>query len=416
MWTKRKILMISISIGAIVFSIYFLSRPVFCIGFLFLVYFLTVPPTRGLEPEITRQMGRNICFIGDEPGVTLTVRNPTESTAFLEIWDMLPDRVGVTKSRNGGFLSIEPANTRDIAYRIRTPYRGDYILGPVKVNVMDPLGLDAGRGKLVGDHNTLSVLPYVKDVTNLEPRQIVPKAYPGTFLVKQVGTSTQFWSIRDYVKGDPYKAINWKASARKRKLLVNEHEKESTCDVIIVLDGRIVNTVGTIRDNPFEYAMRGGAGIASFLLNHGNDVGLVVYSSKIGIILPRGGKNQLDTINAYLTKLLPSGNLPMNFAMNVAKTYVPPKSTIIIFTTLIYDPTILVTIRDLVTGGSRVIVVALSSSEFETSMFFLPPMKSKMIELEFRIMIEKIKTMGAKVISWYRSEPIDVVIDRVNLQ
>ena len=416
MWTKRKIFMFSISIGLIVFSIFFLSLPIFCIGFLFIIYFLAVPPTGELKPEIARHIDRTLCFIGDEPEVALTVRNPSENIGFFELWDMLPDRVGVGKATNGGFYSIEPGTSRELTYQVITPYRGDYILGPVNINVIDPLGLDMGPSKIFGGFNTLSVLPYVKDVTNLEPRQIVPKVYPGTFLVKQVGTSTQFWSIRDYVKGDPYKAINWKASARRKKLLVNEHEKESICDVIIVLDGRIVNTVGTIRDNPFEYAMKGGAGIASFLLTHGNDVGLVVYSSKIGIVLPRGGSNQMDTINAYLTKVLPTGNLPMNFAMNVAKAYIPPKSTIIIFTTLIYDPTILVTVRDLVTNGSRVIVVALSSSEFETSMFYLPPVKSKMIELEFRIMMDKIKTVGAKVISWYMNEPIDVVIDRVNMQ
>ena len=345
----------------------------------------------------------------------INVTNPG-TKKFIEVWDRIPDRMGVGKGTNGGLFSVKAKGEKSFGYSLFTPCRGDFIMGPVKANLLDPLGLDVVKAETRGDITTVSVLPHTKDVTNLESTQVVPKVYPGTFLVKQVGSSTQFWSIRDYVKGDAYKVINWKASARKRSLLVNEHEKESICDVIIVLDARIVNTVGTAKENPFEFAIRGGAGIASHLISHGNDVGMVVYSSKIAVMLPRGGKTQMDSINAYLTKVLPSGNLPMKFAMDVAKGYFPPKSTIIFFTTLMYDPTVVVTIRELVSTGNKVLVVALSSIEFESYMFHQVPSKSKIIDLEFKIILEKIKRMGAKVVSWDVSEPLDVVIDRVNMQ
>lgn len=417
MWTRRKIFLFALSVVTLSVSVLYLSLPLFCTGLIFLIYLLVVPRPKRVSLKMKRRHGRKICFIGDRTGTTMEITKSNEGTEFFEIWDRIPGRMGVKEGKNGGIYSIRGNDTRKLEYFLSTPYRGDFILGSPVVMGIDPMGLQRDVGEISGElTTTISVLPYVKDVSNLEARQVVPKVYPGTFLVKQVGNSTQFWSIRDYVKGDAYKTINWKASARKRKLLVNVNEKESTCDVIIILDGRIVNAVGTIRDNPFEYAMRGGAGIASFLLMRGNDVGLVIYSSKIGIILPKGGQSQMDTINTYLTKVLPSGNLPMKFAMDVAKNYIPPKSTIIVFSTLMYDPTIVVTVRDLVSKGNRVIVVVLSSCEFETSMFHIKPNKSRLIDLEYKIIREKIRAMGAKVISWSLNESIDVVIDRVNLQ
>jgi len=416
MWTKRKNYLFLLSITALMFSILFLSIPIFCVGLLFLFYILLAPPIDPACMDMKRTVDRKVCFIGDKPKMKIDVTNPGIKKIYLEVWDRIPDRMGVGKGTNGGLFSIKPKGEKSIGYSLSTPYRGDFILGPMNANLLDPLGMDVLKAETKGDITTVSVLPHTKDVTNLESKQVVPKVYPGTFLVNQVGSSTQFWSIRDYVKGDAYKVINWKASARKRRLLVNEHEKESTCDVIIVLDGRIVNTVGTASDNPFEFAIRGGAGIASYLISHGNDVGMVVYSSRIAVILPRGGKTQMDSINAYLTKVLPSGNLPMKFAMDVAKAYFPPKSTIIFFTTLMYDPTVVVTIRELVSTGNRVIVVALSSVEFESTMFYAAPTKSRIIDLEFKIILDRIKRMGAKVVSWNRTEPLDVVIDRVNIQ
>ena len=417
MWTRRKIFIFALSVVTLSLSVILLSLPLFCTGLIFLIYLLVVPRPKRVSLEMKRHQGRKVCFIGDKSGTTMEITKSDPGTDFFEIWDRIPGRMDVKEGANGGVYSIRAGDTRRIDYFLSTPYRGDFILGSPVVMGIDPLGLHRDPGEISGELTaTVSVLPYVKDVTNLEARQVVPKVYPGTFLVKQVGNSNQFWSIRDYVKGDAYKTINWKASARKRKLLVNENEKESTCDVVIILDGRIVNAVGTIRDNPFEYAMKGGAGIASFLLTRGNDVGLVIYSSKIGIILPKGGQSQMDTINTYLTKVLPSGNLPMKFAMDVAKDYIPPKSTIIVFSTLMYDSTIVVTVRNLVSKGNRVIVVVLSSCEFETSMFHIKPNKSRMIDLEYKIIKEKIRAMGAKVVSWSLKESIDVVIDRVNAQ
>ena len=416
MWTKKKNYMFLLSVTALIFSIIFLSIPIFCVGLLLLFYLLLACPMDSTCMDVKRSIDRKVCFIGDKPKMNVYIKNPEEKKIYIEVWDRIPDRMGVGKGTNGGLFSVNAKSEKSIEYKLSTPYRGDFILGPLNANLLDPLGLNVLKAETRGDIITVSVLPHTKNVTNLASKQIVPKVYPGTYLVKQVGTSTQFWSIRDYVKGDAYRIINWKASARKRSLLVNEHEKESTCDVIVVLDGRIVNTVGTASENPFEFAIRGGAGIASHLISHGNDVGMVVYSSRITVLLPRGGKTQMDSINAYLTKVLPSGNLPMKFAMDVAKGYFPPKSTIVFFTTLLYDPTVVVTIRELISTGNRVIVVALPSIEFESSMFFKVPAKSRIIELEFKIILEKIKRMGAKVVPWDRTEPLDVVIDKVNLQ
>lgn len=416
MWTKRKVFLFIFTTVTLFLSIFFLSIPILFLGLLLLLYLLVVPPPGKIKIHISREIESKLCFIGERPETSIELHNSTSSTRFVEVWDLMSRRIGVTSGTNGGIYSVRPRSSKSFRYRLFTPYRGDYVLGPVKMVHKDPLGLDVAEDDGTGVmFATLSVLPYKKNVSDVAARQMVPKMFPGNFLVKRVGDSSQFWSIRDYVKGDPYKAINWKASARYRRLLVNEHEKESTCDVIIVVDGRIVNAVGSIRESPFESAIRGGAGIASYLLNRGNDVGMVVYSSKVNIIMPKGGKGQEDTINAYLTKVLPSGNLPMKFAMDVARDYFPPRATVIIFSTLMYDPTILVTVRNLLSCGNRVIIFAQSSAEFESRMFYVVPKKARLVEMEHTILMEKLKDIGACVVSWGMREPIDVVLSKVSL-
>src|SRR5260370_12003304 len=89
--------------------------------------------------------------------------------------------------------------------------------------------------------------------------------------------------MREYVRGDDPKRINWKASARYNERIVNETEAERVTDVMIVLDTD-VTFLGTTESELFEREVRPAASLTRLLLRQGNRVGLVLQGREMGCI------------------------------------------------------------------------------------------------------------------------------------
>jgi uncharacterized protein (DUF58 family) len=100
-----------------------------------------------------------------------------------------------------------------------------------------------------------------------EPVPRVPRAKVGP-------PSTDFSYIRAYLPGDPFKFINWKASARLNELMVNEYERERSRTIILVIDRGPNMLAGTNVENALEYAVPLAATLARSFIRSGASVGL----------------------------------------------------------------------------------------------------------------------------------------------
>src|SRR5205807_4957064 len=96
---------------------------------------------------------------------------------------------------------------------------------------------------------------------------------------------------------DP-KRINWKASARYNKLIVNETEAERVTDVMIVLDTD-VTFFGQTESELFERGIRAAASFTRLLLRQSNRVGLVLQGGERGSI-PAGFGSRHERRILYL--------------------------------------------------------------------------------------------------------------------
>jgi uncharacterized protein (DUF58 family) len=96
----------------------------------------------------------------------------------------------------------------------------------------------------------------------------------------------EFEHIKEYVRGDDYRTINWKATARKARLMVNHYEDERSQQVFSVID------VGRVMKMPFEgmslldYAINSSLVISSIAMLKQDKAGLVTFSNKVENILP----------------------------------------------------------------------------------------------------------------------------------
>ena len=108
------------------------------------------------------------------------------------------------------------------------------------------------------------------------------------------GLGTEFESLREYAEGDDFRKMDWKASARRGKLIVRQYEQERNQCVIICLDvGRAepseVNGVSKLDHALDACLMLMHAAAAS-----GDFVGLLMDADHVKrYIPPRKGRNQV---------------------------------------------------------------------------------------------------------------------------
>jgi uncharacterized protein (DUF58 family) len=95
------------------------------------------------------------------------------------------------------------------------------------------------------------------------------------------GDGYELREIREHRAGDPFKKVAWKASARRGKLMVRDHEQEERDVVWLVLDASIELWAGISGKSPLDHAIDEAAAVAEAHLRRGDHVGLVVCAARV---------------------------------------------------------------------------------------------------------------------------------------
>lgn len=190
---------------------------------------------------------------GEDMTVTLTLR-PVRRTPTCELTDPVGD-----EGRVGLVLAPLPRHrvTR-VHYRVPTSRRGVLTLGPATLEVSDPLGL-LGRRRTIGACTDVVVHPRWTMIDLPETRGCEGLLIDA--IRKSLGrmaVDLEFRSVREYVAGDDLRRINWKASARRDVLTLNEFEARAPLVVHLFVD----HDATTYTDDGFERAVSVAASFA----------------------------------------------------------------------------------------------------------------------------------------------------------
>jgi len=395
-YTFRSIAYASASVALMVLALT-LSSEMFLVlsiaGFSLLLLSLTLSSS---EPSVTRTLSRGRVLEGETADVGLDVDVRGRGGA-VEVFERLSPMLEIISGSNRG---IHPQGRSRLDMKVKAPLRGYHQIGPTTVRRWDPLFLWFTEETLDGTVE-LSVLPEVTPGRKgaLDLKRV--KERPGAMHLRRMGAGKEFHSIRDYVPTDPFNTINWKASARTGKLLVNQYEAETVTDVIFILDARNVSRAGPIRDNPLERSVRLCASLATVLIDGSNRVGLITYGSTVKVIKPLGGQKALDEIVHSLTAVSPSGFGNLLSTVEYAMPYLPPEMPVIVLSSLAEDGTVRDGIKALIARGHPLTVVSPSGIDFERALFAdeaVPRYRLHLLEREN--LIEDLRSMGAKVVDW----------------
>ncbi|MCE4614584.1 MAG: DUF58 domain-containing protein [Desulfurococcales archaeon] len=217
---------------------------------------------------------------------------PLES---IEIHDSYPPMFKLIDGSSIGVILVPSKGYVELSYKVNPVLGRHCFKGPI-IRVRDPAGLFSEDIELNAE-NCIMVQPLYEPIVK---KTILPGAIympGGRSVSRRRGIGTQFIETREYVPGDDYRLIEWKATARTGRLMVKEFEQETSLEVILVLDTRSSMGYGTIGKTKFEYMVRGAAAIADHLIRRGDLIGLA-YSSKerAVIVRPARGRTHIFSI------------------------------------------------------------------------------------------------------------------------
>jgi uncharacterized protein (DUF58 family) len=153
------------------------------------------------------------------------------------------------------------------------------------------------------------------------------------------GVGGEFESLREYMPGDAFRTIDWKATARRGRLMVEQTESERNQQVIVLLDaGRLmVARLGLQRK--FDYALTAALSVARIAQSAGDNVGLTAFASQpILRIAPRRGSAHVAALSQAAYDLQPRREEPdYETVLTGLNRTVGKRSLIVLFTDM-FDP------------------------------------------------------------------------------
>lgn len=228
------------------------------------------------SPRMLRfaRAGDTAVRLGQTAEVTLLVTNPSGRQVRGQLRDAWPPSAGVARQRHR--VDIPSGERRRITTVLTPTRRGDRTADRVTVRAVGPLGLAARQGAHAVPW-TVRALPPFGARKHLPSRLARLRDLDGRTPVLVRGPGTEFDALREYVPGDDVRAIDWRASARARDVMVRTWRPERDRHVLLVLDtGR--TAAGRVGDAPrLDAAMDAALLLAAIAARAGDRVDLIAH-------------------------------------------------------------------------------------------------------------------------------------------
>jgi uncharacterized protein (DUF58 family) len=237
--------------------------------------------------RVARRVGP-VCSLGEPFEVELTLENLGRSGRILQLRDDVPETM---TTEPGDFVAKIPKRGRAYLNAKVTPMRrGGYEFRQVDALISSRLGFWR-RSVTWPVVSRVKVYPDIRQIgryTLLARRDKLSAI--GVRRSRRLGTDNEFERLRDYSDGDEPRHLDWKATARRRKLTVRAHQANMSQRIIFLIDcGRMMggDTGGGL--SPLDHAFNAMLMLAHVALLRGDQVGLLAYSDRIRAYVPPGG-------------------------------------------------------------------------------------------------------------------------------
>jgi len=249
------------------------------------------------KPKVVCERSLNPVFSLSDPNpVSLDIENQGNWHLNATIVDELP--VQFQRRDFEVKLPLPPGSPRTVEHQLTPLTRGVYSFGNINVFVATRLNLVERR--LVFERpQDADVYPSIIQMKRYELRAMRHIAHEtGIKKMRRIGHSYEFEQIKNYVPGDDYRSINWKASSRRATLMMNQYEDERSQQVYCIVDKSRAMKMPFEGLSLMDYAINTSLAISNIILKKQDKAGLLTFSDVIGATL----KAERDT--SQLTRIL----------------------------------------------------------------------------------------------------------------
>lgn len=225
---------------------------------------------------------------GDENEVTVRVENSYPYEVAVEVIDEIPF---IFQQRDIRFrLRLRADEGKTIRYSLRPTRRGVYGFGHIRVFVTGRTGL-LSRRYTCGAPQDVKVYPSYLMLHRYELLAISDNLTElGIKRIRRVGHHTEFEQIKEYVKGDDYRTINWKASARRHGLMVNVYQDERSQPIYNVIDKGRAMQQAFRGMTLFDYAINASLVLSYVAMRKEDKAGLITFDAHPDTFVPASNR------------------------------------------------------------------------------------------------------------------------------
>ena len=197
--------------------------------------------------------------------------------------------------------SLSKNETKDFEYSVRPVDRGEYVFGNLIVFASSALQI-IKRKYVFQKDQMVPVYPSIIQMQQYDFLAISNKLTQfGMKKIRRIGHTQEFEQIKEYVQGDDFRTINWKATAKNVDLMVNQYQDEKSQPIYSIID------TGRVMKMPFkglklvDYAINATLAFSNVALKKNDKTGMVAFSKNIETYVPAVQK--LTHLNTILEKL-----------------------------------------------------------------------------------------------------------------
>lgn len=246
--------------------------------------------------------------LGVDSRVACRVHSDAHRVLALRLYDHFPpgfEAEGLPRP-----IALRPGQWTEIRYRVRPEERGEHRFGRIQLRVRSYLGLWE-RNHLAGEPALVRVYPNFAAVSKYALFAMEQRlSQIGVLKQRRRGEGSEFHQLREYRRGDPLRQVDWRATARLRKLISREYQDERDQTVVFLLDcGRRMRT----RDaelSHFDQALNAVLLLAYVALRKGDSVGVGTFGGDERWQAPAKGHETLTRILNMLYDLQPGTLIP----------------------------------------------------------------------------------------------------------
>jgi uncharacterized protein (DUF58 family) len=366
--------------------------------------------------QVSRTISPDRISPGEPVTVALAITNTSASLEAISIEDVLPQGLVRVDGENSLLTSMAAGESVEMVYTVRA-VRGYFSLPGLRVSASDRLGIFYRRMEGLAP-GKIQVLPKAPQLKRFPIRPRYTKVYSGLIPARQGGSGVDFFGVREYQPGDPFRRINWRTSARYvETLFSNDFEQERVADIGLILDARQRTNITTSQGALFEYQVAATAALAEALLRDGNRIGLLVYGSFLDWTFPGYGKIQRERIYQALARAQVGESSIFSKLEYLPRRIFPTRSQLIFVSPLVMDDlAILIHLR---ARGYQVLVISANPVTFEKAAIRrIAPneLAFRLATLERTLLLTKLMHAGVQVLDWDVSTPFDQAVKTAELQ